>query len=200
MMALLGKRRFHTHFLPYFSPLSLLGLLYTIIIIFAEQSQHVLDNLGPVFRCFVPLILYFALAWVGTFAGMYALTRRYGPARGWTYEMAATQAFTAASNNFELAISLAISQYGAGSDQALAASIGPLVEVPVLLLLSFVALFLGKKLRWNKKWKESVINAEEGRVRRKRRSVEEAREKEGKIGSTTASSVEEGPAGEKHQV
>lgn len=152
VMYLLGRKCFETSFLPRFSLLSLLALLYTIIIIFAEQAAHVLDNLGPTFRTVVPLVLYFATTWGATFAFMHFMARRHGPEKGWTYEMAVTQSLTTSSNNFELAVAVAIAAFGAGSDQALAATIGPLVEVPVLLLLSWVALFLGKKLGWSKRW------------------------------------------------
>lgn len=97
---------------------------------------------------------------------MFYLNRRYGPARGFDYPMAVVQAFTAASNkyvdtcetcsdpvthadaSFELAIAVCVAIYGVNSDQALAATIGPLVEVPVLLLLTYVALMLGEKLHW----------------------------------------------------
>lgn len=172
VMALLGRKRFETCFLPHFSLLSLLGLLYTIIIIFAEQAAHVLDNLGPTFRTFVPLILYFVITWSATFAFMHFMTRRYGPEKGWTYEIALTQSLTASSNNFELAVVVAIATFGAGSDQALAATIGPLVEVPVLLILSWVALFLGKKLGWSKEVGMATVSPQ--MLRRHRRRVHDA--------------------------
>ncbi|PWN31362.1 arsenical-resistance protein [Meira miltonrushii] len=106
------RTTFEKKFLPFFGPLSLVGLLYTIIIIFAEQARHILDNLGPTFRTFVPLVLYFAII------------RRYGHVN-WDYQMAVVQAFTAGSNNFELAIAVSVS-------------------VPVLLTLSWIALYAGK--------------------------------------------------------
>ncbi|KDN52355.1 arsenical-resistance protein ACR3 [Tilletiaria anomala UBC 951] len=146
VMGAFGKHFFENKFLPFFGPLSLIGLLYTIIIIFAEQARRILDNLGPTFRTFVPLVLYFALMWSLGFFLVWGLSKRYG--RGtWGYQMAVVQAFTAGSNNFELAIAVCVSVYGADSDQALAATIGPLVEVPVLLILSWVALSLGRKLK-----------------------------------------------------
>lgn len=177
MIWLLGKKKFNNTFLPFFGPLSLIGLLYTIIIIFAEQSKRILDNLGPTFRTFVPLVLYFAIMWTFTFVLVWRLSLRESHSKDvekstktedgkssnehdqylndqqckkWGYEMAVVQAFTAGSNNFELAIAVAVAVYGADSDQALAATIGPLVEVPVLLILSWVALWLRKKLSWNK--------------------------------------------------
>lgn len=145
---LLGRQRFQKKFLPYFGPLSLLALLYVIIVIFALQAKHVLHNLGPTFRCFVPLILYFIIVWASTFALCWYLSRKYYGT--WDYEMAVVQSFTAGSNNFELAIAIAVSAYGANSDQALAATIGPLVEIPVLVILTYVSLWLGKKLKWGK--------------------------------------------------
>ncbi len=149
MLGLLGRQRFENVFLPWFGPLSLLGLLYTIIVICAEQATRILDNIGLVFRVFVPLTLYFVFMWVGTFALCYYLNHKRGAAKGYSYEAAVVQAFTAASNNFELAIAVCVAVYGVDSDQALAATIGPLVEVPVLLILTYVALWLRSKLKWD---------------------------------------------------
>ena len=97
--------------------------------------------------------------WSSTFMLIYYLSRRYGAEKGFGYQMAVVQSFTAGSNNFELAIAVAVAVYGAGSDQALAATIGPLVEVPVLLILSWVALFFGHKLNWDKKWNADLERA-----------------------------------------
>jgi ACR3 family arsenite transporter len=146
-MALLGKERFQTRFLPYFAPLSLISLLYVIIVIFASQARDILHNLGPVFRVFVPLCLYFFIMWTLTFVGIWRLSRRYGESN-WDYQMAVVQSFTGGSNNFELAIAIAVATYGADSKECLGATIGPLVEVPVLLILSYVALWLGARLQW----------------------------------------------------
>ncbi|KII92144.1 hypothetical protein PLICRDRAFT_172280 [Plicaturopsis crispa FD-325 SS-3] len=148
-----------TCFLPFFSPLAPLGLLYTVLVLFAYQGHHILHRLGPVFRVFVPLVLYFVVMWSGAFGFLYWLSRREEKEKGegeeeeeekrvFGYEMTVVQAFTAGSNNFELAIAVAIAVYGVGSDQALAVTIGPLVEVPVLLALTWVALFLRRKLHW----------------------------------------------------
>jgi ACR3 family arsenite transporter len=113
---------------------------------------------------FVPLILYFIIIWIGVFGVMYYLTRRQGKEK-WGYEMAVVQAFTAGSNkyvanpsraspelmcSFELAIAVCIAVYGANSDEALAATIGPLVEVPVMLLLTYVALYTRSRWTWAK--------------------------------------------------
>lgn len=142
-----------TRFLPLISPLAPLGLLYTIIVLFAYQGHHILHNIGPTFRVMVPLVLYFSVMWAGAFALVWYLGRRplakgRAEAGTWSYEMAVVQSFTAGSNNFELAIAVTIAVYGVGSDQALAATIGPLVEVPVLLALTWLALYLGKVLQW----------------------------------------------------
>ncbi|KAI5450712.1 arsenicals resistance [Naganishia albida] len=156
VMLLCGRKFFTSKFLPYFSPLALLGLLYTIIVIFAEQAKQILDNIGDVFRVFVPMIVYFSLMWTGTFVGVWWWLRRRNSRtqgesankKGWAYKMAVVQAFTAGSNNFELSIAVCVAVYGVHSPQALAATIGPLVEVPVLLALTWVSIYLRTKLRW----------------------------------------------------
>ncbi|PPQ64059.1 hypothetical protein CVT24_008872 [Panaeolus cyanescens] len=153
VIAITSKRFFEKKFLPVFSPLALLGLLYTIIVLFAYQGHRIIHNLGPVFRVFVPQILYFVIMWVGTFYFVYQLSKREvigDPSRQRTfgYDMAVVQAFTAASNNFELAIAVAIAVFGVNSEQALAATIGPLTEVPILLGLTWVALYMKSKLDW----------------------------------------------------
>jgi len=135
-------------FIPLFSPLALVGLLYTIVMIFASQGHHILHNLGPTFRVFVPMILYFIIMWTSAFAVFHFLSKRRLGERYFGYELTVAQAFTAGSNNFELAIAVAVSVYGPNSDQALAATIGPLVEVPVLLSLTWLALYLKGKLSW----------------------------------------------------
>ncbi|GLB37286.1 putative arsenical-resistance protein ACR3 [Lyophyllum shimeji] len=147
--SLASKTFLETKFIPLFSPLALLGLLYTILVMFAYQGHHILHNLRSVFRVFVPMILYFVIMWSAAFAMIYYLARREsGTKRNFGYDMAVVQSFTAGSNNFELAIAVAIAVYGVSSDQALAATIGPLVEVPVLLALTWLALFLGNRLDW----------------------------------------------------
>ncbi|CAD6572525.1 MAG: hypothetical protein TREMPRED_000567 [Tremellales sp. Tagirdzhanova-0007] len=144
----IGQDRFHRLFLPYFSPLALAGLLYTIIVIFAQQARHILHNLGPVFRTIVPLILYFSVMFTATFTGMWWWSNQSWRKGHVGYEEAAVQSFTAASNNFELSIAVCVAVFGPESDQALAATIGPLVEVPVLLSLTWVAMYLGRRLKW----------------------------------------------------
>ncbi|KZV76086.1 arsenical-resistance protein ACR3 [Peniophora sp. CONT] len=144
-----GKDFLERCFLPIFGLLSLLGLLYTIIVMFAYQGHEILHNLGPVFRTMVPLVLYFIIMWTLAFWWMYRVNARYGYGRSFSYDMAVVQSFTAGSNNFELAIAVAIAVYGVDSKQALAATIGPLVEVPVLLALTWLALHLRTALKWH---------------------------------------------------
>ncbi|KZO92864.1 arsenical-resistance protein ACR3 [Calocera viscosa TUFC12733] len=109
-------------FFQLFSPVALLGLLYTIIILFASQGQQIASNVGAVFRIFVPLILYFIIVWSSTFFGLYYLGRSgRGRALG-GYDKAVVQAFTAGSNNFELAIAVAVASFGTESPEALAAT------------------------------------------------------------------------------
>ncbi|KAJ6502725.1 sodium bile acid symporter family-domain-containing protein [Mycena vitilis] len=147
---LTSKTFLEERFLPLFGPVSPLGLLYTILVMFAYQGHHIVQNIGHVFRVFVPMVLYFLIMWGGAFALIYWLGRRNMGSEDFRYEMAVVQAFTAGSNNFELAIAVTIASYGVGSDEALAATIGPLVEVPVLLALTWVALYLHKRLKWSR--------------------------------------------------
>lgn len=135
--------------LAFIGPIAPLGLLYTTTVLFATQGKRIVDNIGTVFRICVPLILYFAVVWTVTFFAFWKLARSSHGRRFGGYEMAVTQAFTAGSNNFELAIAVATAAFGADSPEVLAATLGPLVEVPVLLSLSYVALWLRHKLRWN---------------------------------------------------
>ncbi|KAK9897955.1 arsenical-resistance protein ACR3 [Cystobasidium minutum MCA 4210] len=156
--ALTSKHFLETRFLPYFGPLALIGLLYTIFVLFAYQGNSIVHNLGPVFRTFVPMILYFAIMWTSAFAFTYYLSRYKSAHFG--YEMAVVQSFTAGSNNFELAIAVAIAIYGVNSKQALAATIGPLVEVPVLLALTWVSLWLKTRLNWTRHPSSQTIQVE----------------------------------------
>ncbi|OCF40861.1 arsenical-resistance protein [Kwoniella heveanensis CBS 569] len=158
-LVVLGRERTEKRFLPYFGPVALLGLLYTIILIFAQQATRITDNIGRVFRIFAPMITYFLIMWTGTFFLVFWLTRRRGGAKKYGYRMAVVQSFTAGSNNFELAIAVCVAVYGVNSDQALAATIGPLVEVPVLLGLSYVSLYLRDALRWGEVEAVSAVDA-----------------------------------------
>lgn len=127
-------------FLKWVSPWSLIGLLFTILVLFASQGHQVVHQIVSVVRVAAPLIFYFALVFFFTLLITHKL--------GFGYRLAATQSFTAASNNFELAIAVAVATFGANSDQALAATVGPLIEVPVLLALVYVVKAIGKKRRW----------------------------------------------------
>ncbi|KIX06471.1 arsenical-resistance protein [Rhinocladiella mackenziei CBS 650.93] len=137
---LVGGEWYDTQFLKWIGPLSLIGLLFTIIVLFASQGRHVVHQIVSVVRVAAPLVLYFAVIFLSTLLA----TRRLG----FGYRLACTQSFTAASNNFELAIAVAIATYGVDSDQALAATVGPLIEVPVLLGLVYAVKWYGKRKSW----------------------------------------------------
>ncbi len=130
--ALAGVEWFERVFVPRFSPLALVGLLYTIFVLFAVQGRDIVNQIGPVARVAVPMALYFALM----FGSTLLLARRLNL----SYALAVTQAFTASSNNFELAIAIAVATFGVTSPEALAAVVGPLIEVPVMLAMVSVAL------------------------------------------------------------
>lgn len=164
------------------APLALVALLYTVLVLYALQGTRVVAELGAIAHVAVPLLAYFAVMWAAALAAARRLR--------WPYELAVTQAFTAASNNFELAIAVAVrwgggwvaqgsrgrvvnfacahhrsqvhggdrgpspacvaqvGTFGVDSQEALAATVGPLVEVLVLLGLVYVALWLRKRLAW----------------------------------------------------
>jgi ACR3 family arsenite transporter len=120
--------------LPRIGPAALYGLLFTIVILFALQGDAITSRPWDVVLIAVPLLIYFAIMWGGSYA--------LGKAIGLTYERTTTLAFTAAGNNFELAIAVAIGTFGVTSGQALAGVVGPLIEVPVLVALVYVSLRL----------------------------------------------------------
>ncbi|RWA22687.1 arsenic transporter [Mycolicibacterium brumae DSM 44177] len=128
---------YEAKFLPRVGPWALYGLLFTIVILFALQGEQITSRPWDVARIALPLLVYFAIMW----GGGYLL----GAAMGLGYERTTTLAFTAAGNNFELAIAVAIATYGATSGQALAGVVGPLIEVPVLVALVYVSLALRKR-------------------------------------------------------
>ncbi|KIW78608.1 arsenical-resistance protein [Fonsecaea pedrosoi CBS 271.37] len=137
---LVGQDWYEKRFLKWIGPLSLIGLLFTIIVLFGSQGRRVVHQIVSVVRVAAPLIVYFAVIFLSTLM----ITRRLN----FGYRLACTQSFTAASNNFELAIAVAIATYGVNSDQALAATVGPLIEVPVLLGLVYAVKWFGKRKNW----------------------------------------------------
>ena len=132
-----GREWYETRFLPRIGPTALYGLLFTIVILFALQGETIAEQPLDVVRIALPLLAYFALMWAGAFA--------LGVALKMSYERTTTLAFTAAGNNFELAIAVAIGVFGVASGQALAGVVGPLIEVPVLVALVYVALWLRRR-------------------------------------------------------
>jgi arsenical-resistance protein len=129
-----GRGWYESRFLPRIGPWALYGLLFTIVILFALQGDQILSRPIDVVRIAMPLLAYFAIMW----SGGYIL----GAVLGLGYPRTTTLAFTAAGNNFELAIAVAIATFGATSGQALAGVVGPLIEVPVLVALVYVSLAL----------------------------------------------------------
>lgn len=140
LIAIAGREWFERRFVPIISPVALIALLWTVFAIFAIQGHNIVDNIGDVCRVMVPMVIYFIVM----FSTSLALCRWFQ----FGYEKAITQAFTASSNNFELAIAVAAGTFGLDSPEALAATIGPLVEVPVLLSLVYLALWLKPRLAW----------------------------------------------------
>jgi ACR3 family arsenite transporter len=139
-LRLKGPRWYEKHFIPFISPFALYGLLFTIVVMFALQGQAITSDPLTVARVAVPLLLYFAIMWTVAFL--------VGRRSGLSYAKTATLAFTAAGNNFELAIAVSISVWGVSSRQALAGVIGPLIEVPVLVALVYLSLWFRRRFRF----------------------------------------------------
>ncbi|WP_269366693.1 ACR3 family arsenite efflux transporter [Brachybacterium paraconglomeratum] len=133
-----GRDWYEETFLPKIGPWALYGLLFTIVLLFALQGDAITSSPGDVARIALPLLVYFVVMFLGSFL--------LGRAIGLNYAKSTTVAFTASGNNFELAIAVAIGTFGVTSGQALAGVVGPLIEVPVLVALVYVALWMGRRL------------------------------------------------------
>ncbi len=135
-----GRQWYDDRFAPRIAPIALWGLLFTIVVMFALQGSAITSDPLSVVLIAVPLLIYFAIMWFTSFAAGHALSL--------SYPRTTTLAFTAAGNNFELAIAVSIGVWGVTSGQALTGVIGPLIEVPALVALVYVSLWLRRRWTW----------------------------------------------------
>lgn len=135
-----GREWYDTTFAPRIAPIALWGLLFTIVVLFALQGEAITTDPMSVVLIALPLMIYFAIMWFTAMGAAHAI--------GLSYARSTTVAFTSAGNNFELAIAVSIGVWGVTSGQALAGVIGPLIEVPALVALVYVSLWLRRKWNW----------------------------------------------------
>ena len=140
-MRIAGPVWYEEHFLQWIAPTSLVGLLFTVLVLFASQGHRVVHQIISVLRVAAPLVVYFILVFSFTMWITFRL--------GFGYKLSATHSFTAASNNFELAFAVTVAIFGADSDQALASTVGPLIEAPVLLGLVYMVKRTAENFRWD---------------------------------------------------
>ncbi len=135
-LKIIGKERYDTEFAPKLGPTALIGLLFTIVVMFSMQGEQIVDLKWKLLQVASPLIIYFFIMFAVSFLLSWLLK--------FTYSKTITLSFTAASNNFELAIAVAVGTYGIESNQAVSTVIGPLVEVPILIMLVYISLWVKK--------------------------------------------------------